>query len=177
MGNNLTKTPNFGSIKCFFSLNVGKYLVINQQRHFINVLVVAYGRIDGQQSRQMHFINVLVVAYGRIDGQQSNKNSQLWFYKMLLFFECWKIPSNQPAKAFYKYQSRCYRARGLGPQNGEVQGENNKGEQLNGRTKMGKWYKMRNVTLMVSKHEKYWNCKIMYVFSTVRYFKESNIYP
>ena len=88
--------------------------------------------------RQMHFINVLVVAYGRIDGQQSNKNSQLWFYKMLLFFECWKIPSNQPAKAFYKYQSRCYRARGLGPQNGEVQGENNKGEQLNGRTKMGK---------------------------------------
>jgi hypothetical protein len=36
MGNNLTKTPNFGSIKCFVSLNVGKYLVINQQRHFIN---------------------------------------------------------------------------------------------------------------------------------------------
>ena len=41
--------------------------------------------------RQMHFINVLVVAYGRIDGQQSNKNSQLWFYKMLLFFECWEF--------------------------------------------------------------------------------------
>ena len=88
--------------------------------------------------RQMHFINILVVAYGRIDGKQSNKNSQLWFYKMLRFFECWKIPSNQPAKAFYKYQSRCYQARGLGPQNGEVQGENGKGEQLNGRTTMGK---------------------------------------
>ena len=55
--------------------------------------------------RQMHFINILVVAYGRIDGKQSNKNSQLWFYKMFRFFECWKIPSNQPAKAFYKYQS------------------------------------------------------------------------
>ena len=46
MGNNLTKTPNFGSIKCFVSLNVGKYLVINQQRHFINTNHDATGLED-----------------------------------------------------------------------------------------------------------------------------------
>ena len=138
--------------KVFFKIILAKaFFLSNYKMPFLEI-----EKEIPMNPRQMHFINVLVVAYGRIDGQQSNKNSQLWFYKMLLFFECWKIPSNQPAKAFYKYQSRCYRARGLGPQNGEVQGENNKGEQLNGRTKMGKWYKMRNVTLMVSKHEK--NC-------------------
>ena len=56
--------------------------------------------------RQMHFINVLVVAYGRIDGQQSNKKLPFGFYKMLRFFECWEILGNQPAKAFYKYRER-----------------------------------------------------------------------
>ena len=34
--------------------------------------------------RQMHFINVLVVAYGRIDGQQSNKNSHLGSIKRMV---------------------------------------------------------------------------------------------
>ena len=34
--------------------------------------------------RQMHFINVLVVAYGRIDGQQSNKNSHVGSIKCMV---------------------------------------------------------------------------------------------
>ena len=71
----------------------------------------------------MHFINILVVAYGRIDGKQSNKNFPLGFYKMLCFLGCWKIPSNQPVKAFYKYQSQRETARGLGPANGAMQGD------------------------------------------------------
>ena len=34
--------------------------------------------------RQMHFINVLVVPYGRIDGQQSNKNLHLGSIKRMV---------------------------------------------------------------------------------------------
>jgi hypothetical protein len=111
--------------------------------------------------RQMHFINILVVAYGRIDGKQSNKNSQLWFYKMLRFFECWKIPSNQPAKAFYKYQSGYFFSM-TGPAGSELSTllqlpvTNHKGGTQWGDT-MGRiqWEennrKMRNVTFMLGK--------------------------
>ena len=73
------------------------------------------------------------------------------------FLECWEIPGNQPAKAFYKYQSRgrslrtSTRGRGntTGLHNAVKQGGNTTGNQTGGNNK-----KIRNVTLMVGKQEK-----------------------